>query len=317
MTKPAKRSNLKTSVGGQAVMEGIMMRGPSKWSLAVRTPSGEVVCETHSLKARPWVKLPFIRGVLSFVDSIVLGYSTLMRSAELSMDPQEAEQEATKFDKWVERKFGDKGTKFVMGMATVLGAALAMLLFMFLPAAAVGMLDFLLLPAFVMSLLEGVIKIVIFVIYLALVSRMKEIHRVFSYHGAEHKTIYCYEVGEPLTVENIRKHSRFHPRCGTSFLLIVLIVSIVLNSALPWPDVVGGALMRAGMKLLMLPAIMGISYEILRLAGRHDNIFTRIISAPGMWLQRLTTKEPDDEMIEVAIAAVEPVLPQNPNDARW
>lgn len=165
--------------------------------------------------------------------------------------------------------------------------------------------------------LEGLIKIAIFVVYLGLVSRMKEIRRVFSYHGAEHKTIFCYEAGDELTVENIRGHSRFHPRCGTSFLLIVLILSILLNSVLPWPAGAGGALLRVLLKLLMLPVVMALSYELIRFAGRHDNPFTRAISAPGLWLQRLTTREPDDSMIEVAIAAVKPVLPENPEDAKW
>jgi uncharacterized protein YqhQ len=172
-------------------------------------------------------------------------------------------------------------------------------------------------PGFVKALIEGFIKIAVFLAYLALVSRMQEIRRVFSYHGAEHKTIYCYEAGDPLTVENIRGHSRFHPRCGTSFIFIVLFLSIFLNSALPWPDVVGGTVIRVCMKLLLLPVVMGVSYELIRLAGRHDNPLMRALSAPGLWVQRLTTCEPDDAMIEVAIAAVLPVLPENPDEARW
>lgn len=317
MDKPAKRTNVKTSVGGQAVMEGIMMRGPAKWCLAVRTPDNGVVTEVHDTVQRPWSKWPLIRGVFSFIDSMLMGYKTLMRSAELSMGDEFEEEEPSKFDLWVEKHFGDKGTKLVMGIAAVLGVLLAVGLFMLLPTAIVSGLDLLVPMGGFKPVLEGIIKIGIFVAYLALVSRMKEIHRVFSYHGAEHKTIFCYEAGDELTVDNIRGHSRFHPRCGTSFILIVLILSILLNSALPWPVGAGGALLRVLLKLLMLPLVMALSYELIRFAGRHDNPFTRAISAPGLWLQRLTTKEPDDSMIEVAIAAVTPVLPENPDEAKW
>lgn len=316
MEKPAKRTNVKTSVGGQAVMEGIMMRGPAKWCLAVRAPGGEVVSEVHDTTAHVWSKWPLVRGVFSFVDSLSMGYKTLMRSAEISMG-DEFEEEPGKFDLWVEKHFGAAGTKVVMGLAAVLGVLLAVGLFMLLPTAIVSVLNSFVPIGGFKSLLEGLIKIGIFIAYLSLVSRMKEIRRVFSYHGAEHKTIFCYEAGDALTVENIRRHSRFHPRCGTSFLFIVLIISIFLNSALPWPVGVGGTLIRVGLKLLMLPVVMALSYEVLRFAGRHDNAFTRILSAPGMWVQRLTTKEPDDAMIEVAIAAVTPVLPENPNEAKW
>ncbi|MDL2218758.1 DUF1385 domain-containing protein [Ruminococcaceae bacterium OttesenSCG-928-O06] len=307
--KPAKRSNVKTSVGGQAVLEGIMMRGPAKWCLAVRTPDGKVVAETHDTVMRPWAKWPFIRGVFNFVDSLVMGYKTLMRSAELAMGEEYEEEEPGKFDAWVEKKFGDAGTKVVMALASVLGIVLALGLFMFLPTGAVSLVDNFVPLGAAKPVLEGVVKILIFVLYLVLVRRMKDIHRVFSYHGAEHKTIYCYEAGDELTVENIRTHSRFHPRCGTSFIFIVLIISIFLNSALPWPAGAGGALLRMVLKLAMLPVVMAVSYEVLRLAGRYDNWFTRILSAPGMWIQRLTTNEPEDDMIEVAIAAVSPVLP--------
>ncbi len=317
MSKAAKRCKIKTSVGGQAVLEGVMMRGPSKWCLAVRKSNGEVVTEEHETKARPWTKIPLVRGVLSFLDSLVMGYKTLARSAELSMEEDE-EEELSRFDAFVERHFGQAGTKFVMGAAAVLGIALALGLFMFLPTFLVSMVDR---YAFELhgfkAVVEGLIKVAIFVGYLALVGRMKDIRRVFSYHGAEHKTIYCYEAGDELTVENVRKHSRFHPRCGTSFLFIVILLSIIVNAALPWPQIMGGTLVRTGLKLLVLPLTMALSYELIRLAGRHDNIVTRIISAPGMWMQRLTTKEPNDEMIEVAIAAVTPVLPSDPKEAKW
>lgn len=310
----AERCKFKTTVGGQAVMEGVMMRGPLKWCLAVRKPDGEITTELHDSNKHGWAKIPFVRGVFNFFESIITGYQTMMRSAELALDDDEAEEEEpSKFDKWIEEKFGDKGTKFLMGLAAVVGVVLAIVIFMVAPTAIVGFLDnFLPLYGF-RTLIEGILKIVLFVGYLAIVGQMKEIKRVFSYHGAEHKTISCYEAGAPLTVENVREHTRFHPRCGTSFLLIVLIISILVFSLVPW----SGTLARVGLKILLLPVVMALSYELIRLAGRYDNPLTRAISAPGLWLQRLTTKEPDDSMIEVAIAALEPVLPGEPNEAKW
>lgn len=317
MAKPAKRSNLKTNVGGQAVLEGIMMQGPSKWCLAVRAPSGEIITEVHDSKKRRWAKWPFVRGVLIFIKSLITGYKTLMRSAELSMTEEELEGEQSKFDIWVEKHFGDKGTKVIMVLAAVLGVALALGLFIILPTAVVSGVDyFITMPTWVKSILEGIVKMLLFVGYLALVRNMKDIKRLFSYHGAEHKTIYCFEAGDELKVENIRGHSRLHPRCGTNFIFIVLIISIFLNSALPWPVGAQGALLRVGLKLLLLPVVMAVSYEVLRFGGRHDNWFTRIITAPGMLVQRLTTAEPDDSMIEVAIAAVMPVLPNEEEEAQ-
>lgn len=311
----AEREKFKTTVGGQAVLEGIMMRGPKKWCLAVREPAGSVAVEVHETeKPGWWAKVPFVRGVFSFVSSLVLGYKTLMRSAELSMTEEEQEAELSGFDKWVDKKFGDKAMNIIMVLSALLGVGLAILLFMFLPTFLVNLVNnhLLALGGF-KALLEGAIKIGLFVGYLALVRASKDIRRVFGYHGAEHKTIFCYEAGDELTVENIRKHTRFHPRCGTSFLLIVLIISILLFSILPWTSTG----LRVLLKILLLPVVMGASYEIIRLAGRYDNIVTRIVSAPGLWLQRLTTCEPTDDMIEVAIAAVLPVLPQNPEDAKW
>lgn len=312
----AERCKFKTTVGGQAVMEGVMMRGPAQWCLAVRTPGGGIVTEEHEIgKPNPLAKIPFVRGVVSFFSSFVLGYKTLMRSAELSMSEEEKEEEYSKFDKWIMRVFGEKAMNVVMFAASILGVLLAVGLFMFLPSAVVGLVDSYVVQLGVFkTLIEGVLKIALFLGYLALVRNMKDIRRVFGYHGAEHKTIFCYESGDELTVENIRKHTRFHPRCGTSFLLIVIVLSILVYSLVPWS---GGTLLRVGLKLLLLPLVMGIAYEIIRLAGRYDNKFTRIVSAPGLWTQRLTTCEPDDEMIEVAIAAVKPVLPPDPNEAIW
>ena len=304
--------SFKTSVGGQALMEGIMMRGPEKMALAIRQPDGEIYTEVKPLKVRPWQKMPFLRGIFNFADSLISGYKCLMKSAEVSMSDTD-EFEETKFDKWVAEKFGEKGTNFIMAVAAIFGGMLAIVLFMVLPTAIVGFINrFVSLGGF-KTLVEGMLKIALLVGYMAVVSRMKEIARVFSYHGAEHKTIACYEAGEELTVENVRKHSRFHPRCGTSFLLIVLVVSILMFSLLPWTSTAW----RIVLKLLLLPLVVGISYEIIKLCGRYSNPVTRAISAPGLWLQHITTNEPDDGMIECAIAAVRPVLPQNKEDGAW
>ncbi len=302
----------KTSVGGQALMEGIMMRGPQKLAVAVRRPDGSIDLHTEPVKHRFWKKIPILRGVCSMVESFTSGYKFITRSAEISMG-DDYEEEKTKFDIWLEKKLGDKAMKAVTSLAAVLGVVLAVVLFMVIPTGIVGLLgSFVELGGF-RTLLETLIKMCVFFGYMLLVSRMKEIHRVFCYHGAEHKTIACYEAGEELTVENIRKHSRFHPRCGTSFLIIVLIVSFAVGSLLPW----GSPLVRMGLKLLTLPVVMGVAYEIIKLAGRYDNLLTRIVSAPGLWTQRLTTQEPDDSMIEIAIAAVTPVLPEKPEEAGW
>ena len=299
-------------MGGQALMEGVMMRGPEKMCVAVRQPDGEIFTETTSVTTKPWRKWLFVRGVFNFIDSLVSGYKCLMKSAEISMADTE-EFEETKFDKWVARKFGEKGTNFIMGVAAVLGGALALVLFMILPTAIVGGVDHFLPLGGFKTVLEGVLKLALLVGYMAAVSRMKEIARMFSYHGAEHKTIACYEAGKPLTVENVRPCSRFHPRCGTSFILIVIIVSILVTSVLSWESTA----MRIVLKLLLLPVIVGVSYEIIKLCGRYDNIVTRAVSAPGLWLQHITTNEPDDSMIECAIAAVKPVLPEDPEDGKW
>lgn len=310
MEKP--KECFKTSVGGQALMEGIMMRGPQKICVAVRKPDGDIDLTLEDVKHHKWQKIPFVRGAFSMIESLVLGYRYLMHSAEISM-PEEDQEEPGKLDKWLQEHTGPKFQNFLMSLAAVIGGMLAIVLFMVLPTAIVGGVNYFLPLGWGKVLLEGVLKIVMFVTYLFLCTRMKEIHRVFEYHGAEHKTIACYEAGEELTVENIRRHCRFHPRCGTSFLILVLIVSILLFSVLPWSSTG----LRVVLKLLLLPVVMGISYELIKLAGRYDNLATRIISAPGLWLQRLTTFEPDDSMIEVAIAAVKPVLPSRPEDGLW
>lgn len=306
-------SKKKTSIGGQALIEGIMMRGPFLTSMATRMPDGSIEVETwdtHKSGKTPWTRrAPFIRGIFNMVDSMVVGYSCLMKSAEKAG----VEEEPTKFDKWLEKKLGHNMMKMLGGFAAVLGVALAAVLFIFIPTGLSSLLKPLIGTGVGLSLIEGLIKVIILVGYMWLCSRMKEIHRVFEYHGAEHKSVACYEAGLPLTVENIRPQRRFHPRCGTSFLFLVVFISIIVGSFISWDN----PAIRMLLKLALIPVVVGISYELIKLAGRSDGILTRIISAPGMWLQRITTCEPDDSQIECAIAALNAVIPEDENADRW
>lgn len=287
------------------------MRGPEKIAMAVRKPDGGIHTEVSEVRSHAWRKWPLVRGVCSFVESLVTGYRYLSKSADIALT--EEEEELTGFDKWVDEKFGEKGTNFVMGAASVLGIALAVALFVFLPTFLVGLIGRALDLGWTRTLLEGLVKVALLVGYLAAVSRMKEMKRLFGYHGAEHKTIACYEAGEPLTVENIRKHCRFHPRCGTSFIFIVLILGILIFSVVTWSN----AVVRTILKLVLLPVVVGFAYELIKLAGRYDNWFTRIVSFPGLQIQRITTHEPDDSMIEAAIASMIPVLPEQEGEDKW
>lgn len=304
----------KTSIGGQALIEGIMMRGPFVTSMATRMPDGSIDVETWPTNKGNKVhwtrKVPFLRGIFNMVDSLVVGYGCLMKSAEKA---GVEEEEPSKFDRWLEQKLGDNMMKVLGGFAVVLGVALAAVLFIFIPTGLSSLLRPVVGTGIVLSLIEGLIKVVILVGYMALCSRMKEIRRVFAYHGAEHKSIACYEAMEPLTVENIRPQCRFHPRCGTSFLFLVILISIIIGSFISWKN----ALLRAAIKLLLIPVVVGIAYELIKLAGRCDNILTRVISAPGLWLQRITTCEPDDGQIECAVAALKAVIPEDENADRW
>lgn len=290
-----------------------MMRGPVLTSMATRMPDGSIDVETwntHKGSKTPWTrKTPFIRGIFNMVDSMVVGYSCLMKSAEKAG----VEEKPTKFDKWLEKKLGHNMMKVLGGFAAVLGVALAAVLFIFIPTGLSSLLKPLLGAGIGLSLIEGLIKVIILVGYMWLCSRMKEIHRVFEYHGAEHKSIACYEAGLPLTVENIRPQRRFHPRCGTSFLFLVVFISIIVGSFISWDN----PAIRMLLKLALIPVVVGISYELIKLAGRSDGILTRIISAPGMWLQHITTCEPDDGQIECAIAALNAVIPEDENADRW
>lgn len=311
----------KSSIGGQALLEGVMMRGPEVEAMAVRMPDGSIDLEQWNLpKAKWYKKVPFLRGPVNFVSSMVDGYKCLTKSADKAMTGVEAE-EPSKFEKWLTEKLGDKLMGIVMVIAGVLGVALALLLFMLLPAAITKGIEWLFslggiaLNMVVKNIIEGVIKISIFIGYIALTALMKDIKRTYEYHGAEHKTIACYEAGEELTVENVKKHKRFHPRCGTSFMFLVLFISIIVFSVfqVPW-DVLW---LRVLIKLAILPIIVAIAYECIKLAGRYDNWFTKIISAPGLLIQRLTTREPDDSQIEVAIAAFLPCVPEDKETDRW
>lgn len=318
----------KTSIGGQALMEGIMMRGPKKSTMAVRRPNGEMVLEDADIKPMfkgPIVKIPIIRGMFNFIDSMRIGYSCLMRSADISAleeirnesapDTDGMSEEEAKAAKEKQKKKDNLLMGGLMVIASVLAVALCLGLFFYLPSLlynlTLGRIEALKSNAFVKSLFEGVLKIALFIGYMALVSLMNDIKRTFMYHGAEHKTIFCYESGLPLTVENVRKQSRFHPRCGTSFLILMLIVGVFIGMLIPtWFN----PLLRTVVRLLLLPITMGIGYELIKIAGKHDNVFIRIISAPGLWLQRISTREPTDDMIECAIAAIESVIPDDGSD---
>ena len=311
----------KTMCGGQALIEGIMMRGPQKQAIVVRKPDGEFAVQETELKLikdrYPICGLPLIRGVINFGGSMISGVKALMWSAEFF--PEDEVEEPSKFDLWLEKKLGsEKAMSVVTAVAVFLGMCLSIGLFFFLPTLLGGAVNVLFPGNMLMrNVAESLLKIVIFVAYLALCSRMKDIQRVFQYHGAEHKTIFCYEAGLPLTVENVRKQPRHHPRCGTSFLFVVIFVSILISTVVfsIWP--VYNAILRFLIHLLMLPAIVGISYEFNRYVGRHENPVTRVLVAPGLWLQNFTTFEPDDSMIEVGIKALELVLPEKKGSDEW
>ncbi len=290
------------SIGGQALIEGIMMKGPQSYSIAVRTPDGGISVKKYRVKPGKFAKIPVLRGMYSFIDSLLTGYKSLMASADAAM----IELEEDPMEIWLKKHFGDKAADILLMVAGVLGGMLALVLFMVLPTTFTGIIDRFIPLGGLKAAVEGVAKLAIFVLYLWLISKMSEIKRLFAYHGAEHKTIACYEAGEELTVENVRKHTRFHPRCGTSFMFIVLLVSIAVFSFVPWQSTLG----RVVMKVLFLPVVVGIAYEILRYTGRHSNACTKLMAAPGLWFQRMTTNEPDDSMIEVAIASVNAILPE-------
>lgn len=312
----------KTMCGGQALIEGIMMRGPKKQAVVVRKPDGELEIQEKELKLikerHPILGWPLIRGVVNFCDSMYNGVTALMYSAEFFPEEGEEEEEPSKFEAWLEKKLGsEKSMSFFTTLAVILGIGMSVGLFFLLPTLLGTAVTWVTDSMVARNLAESILKIAIFIGYLAICSRMGEMRRVFSYHGAEHKTIFCYEAGLPLTVENVRKQPRHHPRCGTSFLFVVIFVSILVSTVVfaIWP--IRNVLLRMLAHLAMLPAIVGVSYEFNRWVGRHDGPITRVLVAPGLWLQNFTTFEPDDSMIEVGIKALELVLPEKQGEDAW
>ena len=320
----------KTMIGGQALIEGIMMRGPEKDAVVIRGKDGLSI-EVSDRKHNPpgsFKTWPFFRGVFNFFDAQVVGVKALMRSAELA--PEEYQEEPSKLELWLEKHLNnEKFQKLFIGLSVALGIGLSVALFFLLPMVVSSAFDRWITDTLGLNLLEGVVRMVIFMGYMLLVSRMEDMKRVFAYHGAEHKTIRCYEAGLPLTVENVRSQTRLHPRCGTSFLLVVMVISILVFSvassallkAVPSLEAMRGSfpyrLIMIAFKLLLLPLVVGVTYEINRWVGGNDNAFTRALAAPGMWMQHFTTNEPDDSMIEVGIEAVKAVLPQKEGSDRW
>ena len=321
-----------TMIGGQALIEGIMMRGPEKDAIVCRGKDGLTVevSDRKIYKPGTFPALPLIRGTVNFFDSQVTGVKALMRSADLAPEEYAEEEQPSKFDIWLEKKLGnERFQQAVIGIAVAMGLCMSIGLFFLLPMVISSFLTGVVESVLLLHLIEGIIRIAIFVAYIFIVSHMNEMKRVFAYHGAEHKTIRCYEAGLPLTVENVRIQTRLHPRCGTSFLMVVMVISILVFSVASsgllalFPaleamrNTFGYRLLMIAFKLLLLPVVVSITYEINRWAGKHDNAFTRIITAPGMWFQNFTTNEPDDSMIEVAIAAVNAVLPEEEGADRW
>lgn len=320
----------KTMIGGQALIEGIMMRGPEKDAIVVRTKEG-LQTEVSPRKIRPKDSIlakPFIRGPVNFFDAQFVGIKALMKSADLN--PEAAAEESSKFDKWLEEKLRNKKTQDAVLTVTVcISLLFSVGLFFIVPMLLGSIFEFWVSSTLGLNLIEGLIRVIILVGYMFFASRMKEMQRVFAYHGAEHKTICCYEAGLPLTVENVRIQSRFHPRCGTSFLLVVVVLSVLLFSIVssgllalvPALAAIKGTfayrMIMVAVKLLLLPVLVSIAYEINRMVGKYDNGFTKFLTAPGLWMQRITTNEPDDEMIEVGIAAVCAVLPEEEGADRW
>ncbi len=329
LANTSNQEKFKTMIGGQALIEGIMMRGPKLDAIVTRGKDGLHV-ETSQRKIRKkgsFATWPLIRGAVNFFDAQVTGVKALMRSADLSPEEQEA---PSKFDQWLEKKLGNQTFQnYVIGTAVAMGLGMSILLFFVIPMVIGSLFQHLVNNTLLQNLVEGLIRIVIFVAYMLLVSRMAEMKRVFAYHGAEHKTIRCYEAGLPLTVENVKQQSRKHPRCGTSFLLVVMILSILIFSVasslllalIPSLAAIQGSILyrviMIGTKLLMLPLVVAVSYEINRLVGKYDNALTKILTAPGMWFQNFTTNEPDDGMMEVAIEALQAVVPENEGEDRW
>lgn len=313
----------KTSIGGQALIEGIMMKGPKGTAMSVRLPDGTIdtELEENTGKKNPIMKIPVVRGVYAFADSMISGYKYLMKSADKALTEEEKEEDMSKLDKWLSEHMSENMMNIVTGISSVLGVVLAMLVFLYLPIESVDLFDTYLLKNVDISkyhpLIEGIMRIIIFILYMYLVSKMSMIKRVFMYHGAEHKAIFCYENGLELTVENIRKMSRFHPRCGTAFMFVMIILSMIASFSLVliFPELANiNKILWMVIKLAILPVVMGIGYEFIKYAGKHENIIVKILSYPGLLMQRITTVEPTDDIIEVAIESIKAVITDNPED---
>ena len=307
----------RTTIGGQALIEGILMRGPEKQAIVVRLADGSLKEKTEELKfikdRYPILGWPLIRGVVIFFSSLINGVKALMYSADCLPEEEQAAQE-DKLDKWINAHFeGEKAKKMIIGVSVALGLILAVAIFMVLPYLVTGVFTKSIGSSFLKNVIDGVLRILIFLVYIRLVTMSKDIHRVFEYHGAEHKSIHCYEKGLPLTVENIRPQPREHPRCGTSFLFVVMIVSFLVFSVVSWKNRIVAFFLR----LALLPVVVAFSYEINRWAGRHDNLLSRILSAPGRALQKLTVFEPDESMMECAARALTLVIPEREGADRW
>ncbi len=306
----------KSKIGGQALIEGIMMKGVYTGAMACRLPDGTVDVETWELpKKKAWYRrTPLIRGVYSFIMSLTDGYTYMMKSAEKQITEEEAEEEnESKFEKWLDEHFTEKTVEGIMTVSMFIGLAMALALFLFLPKWLVGLVKPFTVNCFVRSFAEGVVKIVIFIGYMALTGLMKDIRRTYEYHGAEHKTIACFEAGLPLTVENVKKQTRLHPRCGTSFIFLTLFISILVMCFVPFTV----TWQRFLCSILLLPVTVGCSFECIQFAGRSNGWLAKCISYPGLQLQRITTREPDASQIEVAIAALKPCIPENLEDDKW
>ena len=302
-----------TSIGGQAIMEGIMMRGPKRTSIAVRLPDGRIHMKTQPAPSfGNWMKVPLVRGVIAFISSLVFGTKVLMYSADVLEKYMPEEYEQSKFDDWVERKLGkDKAWNILLWISVIFALIVSIGVFMLLPTAVVGIFSKITDNVIILNIIEGVVRILIFLGYIAAIPKLEDINKVFQYHGAEHKTIHCFENGLELTPENAQSFYRLHPRCGTSFLMFVMIIAIIVHVFMGWPNV----WMRVGLRLLALPLIAGISYELLKWAGRSNNKVVEFLSLPGIYLQKLTTREPNSEQLEVAIAAMKAVIPEEDEEA--
>lgn len=304
----------KTTIGGQALIEGVMMKGPNDIAMAVRKSNGEIAVKKEpvgNIEKSKIVKIPIIRGGVALINSMVTGIKALTYSAEFFEDGEEYEK--GKFELWLEDKFKDKANDIITYLTVAFSLAMAIVIFMFIPTLLINFLKTKIANSVALSGLEGILKITMFIIYIVFISKLKDIQRVFQYHGAEHKVIHCYESGKDLTVENAKTFTTLHPRCGTSFLLIVMVTSILIFSLLGWSS----PILRIAMKLLLLPFVAGISYEIIRWAGKSESGFSRIISWPGLMMQKLTTREPDDKQLEVAIEALKNVLSEDKDADVW